>query len=130
MRSNKVIWIADACHAGTLGSQTIAMRSGQANITNRLLREMAQARNGLALFMATSANQTSQEAEKWGGGVFTHFLLKGLQGGADSNGNKFVSLSELAEYVQHAVADATKGEQRPEVSGNFDQSLEVAVVRK
>ena len=130
IRSNKVVWIADACHTGTIGSDTIATRASRANLTNRLLREMAKARNGLALFMAASANQTSQEGDRWGGGVFTYYLLKGLQGEADQNQDGFVSLNELARFIRRAVVEATNGAQHPQVYGNYDGGLTVGMVKE
>ena len=94
------------------------------------MKEMAKARNGMAVFMAASGNQTSREGDQWQGGVFTKYLIEGLRGAADSNQNNLVTLSELAEYLPRAVIEATNARQRPEVGGNFDGSLPVGIVKK
>ena len=128
-RSNKIIWITDVCHAGTIGTSMIAMRGARASRVNQLLNRMAKARNGMALFMAASANEVSQESDKWGGGVFTHYLIRGLRGEADENRDGFVYISELERYIRRAVPEATNGAQHPEVSGNFDRNLMMGVVK-
>lgn len=83
----------------------------------------------MALFMAASANEVSQESDKWGGGVFTHYLIRGLRGEADENRDGFVYISELERYIRRAVPEATNGAQHPEVSGNFDRNLMMGVVK-
>ena len=56
----------------------------------------------------------SLEDQRWGGhGVFTHFLLDGLQGAGDSDGNGIVTFTEVFQYVSDNVRDATNGRQNP-----------------
>lgn len=129
IHSKKVVWIADACHAGTIGSQDIGQRASRYDLTNRLLNEMAKARPGMAMFMATSASQTSQEGDKWNGGVFTNYLIQGMRGAADEDKNGFITLSELSRFVQRSVADATNGQQTPLVGGNYDGNMAVGQIK-
>ncbi|HUY32939.1 MAG TPA: SUMF1/EgtB/PvdO family nonheme iron enzyme [Pirellulales bacterium] len=55
-------------------------------------------------------------------GVFMHFVLEGLQGGADADNNRHVSLRELSSYVVHMtqlhVAGKFNASQRPFLHGN------------
>lgn len=133
LRSSKVVWFADACHSGSLGEDPqIAMRASRASSTNRLLGEIAKARNGLAMFMSAQYDQYSQESPKWGGGhgVFTYYLLKGLRGEADRNSDSFVTLSELYDFVSRQVSEATEGKQNPKLGGGtYDRSLTLSVVK-
>ena len=56
--------------------------------------------------MLNSCNpgQFSLEDKELGHGIFTHFVLQGLAGKADADGDQVVSLGELYEYA----GDATK----------------------
>jgi hypothetical protein len=132
MKSNKIVWFADACHSGSIGQDPlIALRANRAGSTNRLLREIAKARNGLALFMSAMGMEFSQESSKWGGGhgVFTYYLLKGLRGGADRNEDRYVSILELYDYVSKQVNEATAGKQNPVLYGQYDQGLKLSVIK-
>jgi len=132
MKSNKIVWFADACHSGSLGEDTqVSMRASRASATNRLLTEISKARNGLAMLMSATAAEYSQGGIKWGGGhgVFTHFLLQGLRGQADRNKDNFVSVPELYDYVSRQVSEATEGKQNPILRGNYDRELKLSTVK-
>lgn len=132
MKSNKIVWFADACHSGSLGEDTqVSMRASRASATNRLLTEISKARNGLAMLMSATAAEYSQEGTKWGGGhgVFTYFLLQGLRGQADHNKDNFVSVPELYDYVSRQVSEATEGKQNPILRGNYDRELKLSTVK-
>lgn len=132
LKSNKVVWFADACHSGSLGEDpNITMRANRASATNRLLSEIAKARNGLAMFLSAQSTEFSQESDKWGGGhgVFTYYLLQGLRGQADRNRDNLVTITELFEYVSRQVNEATEGKQSPILYGNYDRTLPLATVK-
>jgi formylglycine-generating enzyme required for sulfatase activity len=58
-----------------------------------------------ALFSCSEKEVSWEDAELDGGhGVFFHFVIEGLKGGADVDGNNEVSLLELTEYTQKAVS--------------------------
>ena len=58
---------------------------------------------GLVILNSASQDQIAWASPTLGGSVFGHFLLSGLAGQADSNGNRIVSLHELASYLQIQV---------------------------
>jgi uncharacterized caspase-like protein len=62
-----------------------------------------------------------------GHGIFTYYVVQGLSGAADVNGDGIVSADELAEYVHDNVRQATKGEQNPtSEKGSFDPDMILA----
>ena len=63
-----------------------------------------------------------------GHGVFTYFLLKGLEGQADRDKNGLVTAGEIVEYVRSEVISARKDKQHPNPSGQYDRNLPLAVV--
>jgi len=130
-RAKKIVFIADACHSGSVGlSSNISRRASVASFVNRLLKEIAAARDGVAILTASSSNEFSQEGAQWGGhGVFTCHLVNGLKGEADNDGDGYVTIRELYEYVYRKVVDDTGGKQHPDLQGKFDNNLPVSVVR-
>ena len=55
------------------------------------------------VLLATTGDQLPKWRKDQGHGLFTYFLLKGLQGSADANGDGAISASELETYVKSNV---------------------------
>lgn len=131
IKARKVVVIADACHAGGVGqSFDIARRANRGIKINPIssgLTNLSNVSDGVAIFSASSDNQFSHESNDWGGGhgVFTYFLLEGLNGRADYNKDQSVNLGELSLYLSEQVRRATKNAQSPIVSGKFDPALTI-----
>ncbi|NNE28474.1 MAG: peptidase C14 caspase catalytic subunit p20, partial [Saprospiraceae bacterium] len=62
-------------------------------------------------------------------GIFSHFLMKGLKGEADSDKNKIVTITELYDFVADKVSAYTNYSQNPTISGNFDPRMPVSTIR-
>lgn len=82
--------------------------------------------------VASRPKEASIEGPQFGGGhgAFTYFILKGLQGAADANGDGVVSSAELAQYVTAQVPAATGNRQHPREFGTFDGSMKMSDVTK
>ncbi len=118
--------IADACHSGSL----LAMRSASAqSILTSYYENLAQAKAGTALIMSSKSEETSLESSGLRQGVFTHFLIRGLKGEADNDGNRIVSVEELFNYVYENVRTYTGYRQSPVIMGDYDQKMPVGVKR-
>ena len=131
IRAKRVIVIADACHSGGIGeSFDIVRRAGRGlkvvPVTSGIER-LSTVANGICVITASGDGQLSQEGKRWGGGhgCFTYFLLKGLEGEADTNRDDKVSLGELTLYVSQHVRRSTKNAQSPSVAGKFDPALTI-----
>lgn len=126
-KAKKKLWIADACHSGGAGLQVRA--ADHSAITNKLLSEIANSHQGMAMLTASSSSEYSYEDPRWGNGhgVFTYYLLKGMKGEADKDNNGLVEIRELYEFVYRQVSNDTNGRQHPELKGNFDNKLPVSV---
>jgi hypothetical protein len=83
-------------------------------------------------FMGMRPGENPVEGAQFGGGhgAFAYFLLKGLQGAADKNGDGFVDAGELEAYVTSEVAIASGNKQHPRVFGNYDHSLRLSDLSK
>ncbi|MGZ3438886.1 MAG: caspase family protein, partial [Polyangia bacterium] len=56
---------------------------------------------------ASAAGEGAQESDELRGGVFTHYLVSGLRGAADLDGDQRVSLSELYAYIYRKTLRAS-----------------------
>jgi TPR repeat protein len=128
-QAKRVVMLADACHAGAAGFDGFRSRRGAGLAeTNRLVGQLAESKPGTAVLTASTATESSVEGQRWGGGhgAFTHHLLQGLQGGADTNRDSFVSIRELFDFVYQNVSRDTEGAQHPELKGSFDNKMPLA----
>ena len=129
--SERVVILADTCHSAAIGGGI--GRRGTTNSTalvNRYLKEVSTTRGGIALLTSAEAAEVSFEDARWGGGhgVFTHYLLRGMQGEADLNQNGFVTIGELFEYVRAKVQEDTEYRQHPSIGTNpYDRELPLAI---
>ncbi len=118
--------IADACHSGSL----LAMKSGEIrNVLADYYKTLAHAKPGTALIMSSKSDETSLESSGLRQGVFTHFLIRGLKGEADADGNKIVTIKELFNFVNDNVRAYTGNRQSPVIQGDYDENMTVGVVR-
>lgn len=62
-------------------------------------------------------------------GIFSHFLIRGLKGEADTDENKIVTIKELFDFVFQKVRRYTANVQTPTLSGKYDPRMPVAMVR-
>lgn len=94
----EVYFIMDACRSNELPGG----KDGQKALTNAITQKNA----GEITMLATGAGQESFEDPKIGGtghGLFTYFLVDGLNGEADESKDKKVSLYELKTYIDKNV---------------------------
>lgn len=131
IKAERVVIIADACHAGGIGKPfNVALRSPvgiSGNSISTGLKDLSEIGNGICIISASDHRQYSQESKKWGGGhgVFTYYLLKALNGEADRNMDKRIVLSELIPFLSRQIRRATKNSQTPIVAGKFDSTLSI-----
>lgn len=97
----KVVLITDACHSGTV--------AGSKFKGNFFVGEQLMLKKQNEIRMASSKpDQLSNEKSDWGGGrgVFSYYLLNGLQGGlADTDNDKQVNVGELKNYLENKMAN-------------------------
>jgi len=130
IKAERVLVYADACHAGGLSGDGNAKGSSY-NPVHQYFQQLAQAR-GRLIFTASQKGELSFESEKYGGGhgAFTHFLVKGLRGGADGDSNRLITAEEIGKYVCQHVATSTRDRQHPRITGEYDRHLPLAWVER
>ncbi len=129
--SKRVIVFSDACHSGGISSDvaTRGVSLTETNLINQYLSDLSRSKEGTIVFTASQAGEVSQELDKFGHGVFTYFLLKGMKGEADINNDYTVTIGELMDYVEENVKRQTKGNQHPTRNqGNYDKDMTISLV--
>ena len=100
------------------------------NLVNLYTEKLLYREEGKAVITSSDVNEESAEAPRWGGGhgVFTYFLLEGLQGKADLNTDRLVTVGELFSFVRQKVRLETQFKQNPRLIENANESLTLAAV--
>lgn len=117
--------LADACHSGTM----LAMRSPVDGTLQKYYQAFEDSEGGTALLLSSKGDEYSLEDMGLRQGIFSHFLIRGLKGEADSNGDKIVGVQEIFNFVSQKVRTYTGNAQTPTLSGEFDPNMPVAVMR-
>jgi len=114
------VLLTDACHSGAITPDA------DAQAFNQSLLDMSRSMFSLT---ASRDRERSFESKDWGSGhgIFTYYVVKGLEGEADESGDGIVTADELSNYVRRNVREATKGQQNPTSDrGSFDPNMLLA----
>jgi serine/threonine protein kinase len=134
LQADAVVVCLDCCHAGG-----ILPRDG---VTLRGDRDMAirpsviQRLGGRGRFLIASCDrgQKSIESEEFRHGLFTYHLLRGLGGAGDRDGDGYVSIVELFNYVASSVSEDARTryhrEQTPWTSATYNGDVLLSAVRQ
>ncbi|MEO8150386.1 MAG: caspase family protein [Bacteroidia bacterium] len=119
----KVVFIADACHSGTLAGGREGMEAAASVLKDKWQDEIK--------ILSCQPGELSIEGKQWGNGrgLFSYELINGISGLADKNKNGKVSLRELNLFLMEKVPDeASPAIQNPVIMGNME--TELATVNK
>jgi hypothetical protein len=129
--------IGDACFVGSLWASKsvdpVVLKETQEDKKEGFLRELIKTAPGTAFLLSSSADEESFEISSYGRSIFTHYILEGLKGAANSNGDDIITVTELFEYAElnvRTLAARVKKEQTPMLRGIFDPNMPVAMKRQ
>jgi hypothetical protein len=94
--------ILDSCSSGAF-----TRRKGGVHRAPFLMDASVDMR-GHAILTSSSANEVAQESDRIGGSFFTHFLVSGLRGAADVNGDRRVTLQEAFQFASQETLARTE----------------------
>ena len=99
IEAERITVFLDACYSGAAGGRTFASNKTRAvNVDDIFLDRLTRSK-GRAIVTASRPSELSIELAELGHGIFTYYLVRGLQGYADNNRDGIVSLQELYEYL-------------------------------
>jgi hypothetical protein len=97
--------ILDACRSGAL----TRVKGGQKTRPFEIEVDDALAGEGVAFLTASSANEDAQESDELEGSFFTHYLVSGMRGAADRDGDGAVSVEEAYAYAyDHSLRESSR----------------------
>ena len=122
-KAKNKICIADACYAGINGEKVK---------TTSLPYDLGvlNSEPSMPKLMSCRANEKSIEYGNLEHGVFTYYLIEGLKGVANINGDDIITITELFNYVKSNVEKYTGYLQNPILNGISDPKMPMAVVKK
>lgn len=124
-RAHQKLFIADACHSGSMS----AVRGNVSSSLSDYYSRITDTKESSAILMSSKSDEVSLEYSGMRQGVFSHFLIKGLKGLADADSDKIVSIGELYTYVDREVRTYTDHAQHPSMIGDYDRNMPVAMIR-
>ena len=109
----------DTCYSGTtrgtdmlIASRPIAIKALEQSIPDNF-----------TVMTAAAGDQTAKPLEEAKHGMFSYFLMKGMEGLADTNQDNKITAGELHSYVQQNVVQQSSGSQTPELQGDAERVL-------
>jgi uncharacterized caspase-like protein len=131
INAKRVVVFTDACHSGgiSVNFATRGLASSEPNLVNQYLADLSKTKEGIVVFTASAAGEVSQEFPDMGHGVFTYYMLEGLEGKADYNNDYTVTINELMQYVEEQVKRKTHGAQNPTRSQTeYDKEMTISII--
>ncbi len=126
--SERLVFITDTCYSGATGGRTVPVVGVRTNISGAFLERISQGR-GRVVLTASDANEVTVESDDLRHGVFTYYLLEGLLGKADLDGNGIITVDEVYRYVSIKVPQATGQEQHPVRKGEMIGEIILGVLK-
>jgi len=127
VQSERLVFLADSCYSGASGGRTIGIAGTRSNISENFLDRVASGK-GRVIITASGSNEVSAENEDLQHGVFTYYLIEGLQGKADMDKDGLITVDEVYRYVSEQVPRATGQEQHPVKKGTVEGQLILGVI--
>jgi formylglycine-generating enzyme required for sulfatase activity len=78
-----------------------------------------------AVSLEPSGQQKDMRGREMQNGIFTHYLLRGLEGDADGNNDRWITFRELALYIDYEVKRETKNRQKPRSTWDGDMNFDI-----
>jgi len=129
--AKRIIVFTDACHSGNI-SVNFATRGvgvSEENLVNQHFTDLSKSKEGIVVFTASASGEVSQEFPEMAHGVFTYYLLEGMEGKADLNNDYTVTINELMQYVEEQVKRKTHGSQNPTRSQTaYDKEMTISIL--
>ncbi|EHI48354.1 hypothetical protein HIMB100_00019360 [SAR116 cluster alpha proteobacterium HIMB100] len=110
----------DSCYSGgtraggtlVASLRPIAIRAKEQNVPD-----------GFTILSAAKGDQTSQSLEEAKHGLFSYFLMRGLEGDADANNDNQITAGELHSFVTNKVERQSGFKQTPDLQGDAGRVL-------
>ncbi|MHB1312433.1 MAG: caspase family protein [Gemmatimonadaceae bacterium] len=127
LKARSVVVFIDACFSGMTreaGALLADARGAVVSLENPVLHSAT-----MAVFSAATGEQVASAWPERQHGIFTYWLLKGLRGGADADGDGRLNVGELERFVHAGVARTAASRDREQTSQVIARDKSLTLVR-
>ena len=113
----------DTCYSGVSRDEKTLLASAR---PVRIVADKQDTPNNFTIFSASQLDQISSGLKEAKHGIFSYYLMKGLEGKADANNDKDITNGELLAYIDQNVAQKASElgrQQNPSLAGDPDKIL-------
>ena len=126
LRAKDITIVLDCCFSGGSAKGELIKGISPAALQ---LKDIYAAPGNMTMLLSAKANQVSSWYPEKRHSLFTYYFLKGLQGKADKNGDKRITVTEMKTYLKNNIPRMARRlnniDQTPVVSGKEDKVLAV-----
>ena len=118
-----VTMFLDTCYSGQTRDEETLLASAR---PVRIVADEQDTPDNFTIFSASQLDQISSGFKEAKHGIFSYYLMKGLEGMADSNKDKKITNGELLAYMDQNVAQKASElgrQQNPSLAGDPDKIL-------
>ncbi len=133
MKARKVVTILDSCHSGGIEVRPKGKAGGSKLTLNKQYLEAFKTSAGKVVLHSRDAEEKSWEMPDGSQGVFSKYLVDGLRGAADAQGDndEVITIREAYDYAYKQVMTYMKqdgrGQQTPVWSGKESGNIPLTI---
>ena len=123
LNPKSVTMFLDTCYSGVSRDEKTLLASAR---PVRIIADEQDTPNNFTIFSASQLDQISSGLKDAKHGIFSYYLMKGLEGNADANKDKDITNGELLAYMDQKVAQKASElgrQQNPSLAGDPDKIL-------
>ncbi|HWU86721.1 MAG TPA: caspase family protein [Kofleriaceae bacterium] len=90
------VLVIDSCRSGSI----TRVKGGAPARPSTLATAAPLLGEGMVVLTASTFGEDAQESDQLGGSFFTHYLLSGLRGAADEDGDRIITVAEAFSYTR------------------------------
>ncbi|MDC0520443.1 caspase family protein, partial [Candidatus Pelagibacter sp.] len=123
LNPKSVTMFLDTCYSGVSRDEQMLLASAR---PIRIVADEQDTPNNFTIFSASQLDQISSGLKEANHGIFSYYLMKGLEGKADTNQDKQITNGELLAYMDENVSQKASElgrEQNPSLAGDPDKVL-------
>jgi len=124
LNPKSVTMFLDTCYSGVSRDEKMLLAS--ARPIRIIADEQSEIPNNFTIFSASKLDQISSGLKEANHGIFSYYLMKGLEGKADSNQDKKITNGELLAYMDLNVSQKASElgrQQNPSLAGDPNKVL-------
>ena len=123
LKPKSVTIFFDTCYSGVSRDDESLLASAR---PVRIVADDQQTPENFTIFSASQLDQISSGLKEAKHGIFSYYLMKGLEGKADTNQDKKITNGELLAYMDENVSQKASElgrQQNPSLAGDPDKIL-------